>query len=76
MALFHVLTLTTGRPPANASVVAILSVRAPPWPDWSAKRIVTGPMSWKMAMGKNPIACWPTVNVTGPQMCMRESLGL
>lgn len=48
------LIVTTGLPPANASEVAIRSVRAPPWPDANPKRTVTGPMAWKTAIGKKP----------------------
>lgn len=46
---------TTGLPPAKAKEVAIRSVRAPPWPDVSPKRTVTGPIAWKTAMGKKPV---------------------
>lgn len=48
-------TVTCGRPPANAEVVAILRVRAPIWLDDNWKFICTDPIPWNAAMGKSSI---------------------
>lgn len=50
--LLQPFTVIVGRPPANASVVAILTVRAPICDDERLNVTVTGPMSLKIAMGK------------------------
>ena len=73
--LVQLLTTICGRPPANASVVAILRVRAPIWDDVSVDLMVNAPTALKIAIGKEEIEL-PTVKVTGPQEDIRESLGL
>ena len=59
--LLQPLTVIVGRPPANASVVAILTVRAPIWLDDRLNLMVTGPTALKIAMGKESSAEEPTV---------------
>ena len=73
--LLQLFTVTIGRPPANASVVAILSVRAPVCEDERVKRTVTGPMSFQIAIGKEDTDEEPTVYVIPAQPPMRESDG-
>jgi hypothetical protein len=76
VALVQPFTVTAGRPPANASVVPIASVRAPPCVAVSVNLMVTGPTDLKVAIGKDETDEAPTVYVIGPQEDMRESDGL
>ena len=72
----QLLTVTCGLPPANASVVRILSVRAPIWLLDAVHLIVVGLFTLlNCAMGNWLALLLPMVNVTGPQLLMRESEG-